>query len=122
MLKSIRQLIMSLRVFLAIKQYCKQKKIYCKINSLFNKIKISRNFSSLYFIIVLKKSNYKTKVNHIRRKKEKNIQVVLLTSEVDYNYIFKNHLELLGIINLSANYSYTYLLEMVKDYIDTFLQ
>ena len=54
MLKSIRQLIMSLRVFLAIKQYCKQKKIYCKINSLFNTIKISRNFSSLYFIIVLK--------------------------------------------------------------------
>lgn len=121
MLKSIQQLIMSLRVFLAIKQYCKQKKINCKINILFNTIKISRNFSSLYFIIILKKSNYKTRVKHIR-KKETTAQVVLLTSEVDYHYLFKNHLELLGIINLSANYSYTYLLKMVKDYIDTFLQ
>lgn len=120
MLKSIQQLIMSLRVFLAIKQYCKQKKINCKI-ILFNTIKISRNFSSLYFIIILKKSNYKTTVKHIR-KKETTAQVVLLTSEVDYHYLFKNHLELLGIINLSANYSYTYLLKMVKDYIDTFLQ
>lgn len=106
MLKSIRQLIISLRLFQAIEQYCKQKKIYCKINILFNTVKISRNFSSLYFIIVLKKSNYKTKVNHIR-KKEIAAQVVLLTSEIDYHYLFKNHLELLGIINLSANYSYT---------------
>lgn len=121
MLKSFRQLIKSLILFWDIKQYCKQKKVYCKINNFFYTLKISQKTPapSLYFIIVLQKNNYKTKVNRIR-KKETTAQVVLLTSEIDYQYLFNNHLELLGVIDLSANTSYTSQLKLLKEYIDTF--
>lgn len=84
-------------------------------------IKISHEFLSLYFIIITQKSNYRTMVKAIRNN-ENSAQIVLLTSDVDYNYIFENHLELLGIINLSSNYSYTTLLELIKGYIDDFIE
>ena len=84
-------------------------------------IKISHEFLSLYFIIIIQKSNYRTMVKAIRNN-ENTAQIVLLTSDVDYNYIFENHLELLGIIDLSSNYNYTSLLESIKGYIDDFIE
>lgn len=84
-------------------------------------IKISREFLSLYFIIITQKSNYRTMVKAIRNN-ENTAQIVLLTSDVDYNYIFENHLELLGIIDLSSNYNYTTLLESIKGYIYDFIE
>ena len=83
-------------------------------------IKISHEFLSLYFIIITQKSNYRTMVKAIRN--NENSAHILLTSDVDYNYIFENHLELLGIIDLSSNYSYTTLLELIKGYIDDFIE
>ena len=74
-------------------------------------IKISHEFLSLYFIIITQKSNYRTMVKAIRNN-ENSAQIVLLTSDV----------ELLGIIDLSSNYSYTTLLELIKGYIDDFIE
>ncbi|OFU87767.1 hypothetical protein HMPREF3112_01305 [Streptococcus sp. HMSC10E12] len=120
-MKLFRQLLTSLRLYLSIKHYCKQKKIQCKMDSPLKTIKISHEFLSLYFIIITQKSNYRTMVKAIRNN-ENSAQIVLLTSDVDYNYIFENHLELLGIIDLSSNYSYTTLLELIKGYIDDFIE
>ena len=61
-------------------------------------IKISHELLSLYIIIITQKSNYRTMVKAIRNN-ENSAQIVLLTSDVDYNYIFENQLELLGIID-----------------------
>lgn len=120
-LQLIRQLLTSLMIYISIKRYCKKKKIQCKMDNLLKTIRISQGFLSLYFIIIAKKSNYKTMVKAIRSN-ESTAQIILLASEIDYQYIFKNHLELLGIIDLSENSSYVTLLELIKGYIDDFFE
>lgn len=72
-----------------------------------------------WLLITVKKyiKKYKLKVKKIRRS---NVyaQIILLTANIDYNKIFNEHLELLGVIDIKKSLANTS--NEISDYLDYF--
>ena len=104
-------------LLITVKKYIKKYKLKVKVRNRFNSIRITTNTNSLYFITLTEKSNYEKKVKEIRRSNV-NAQIILLITNFDYRKIFKEHLELLGVIDVKN--SLANIASEISDYLDYF--
>lgn len=100
-----------------VKRYIKKYKLKVKISNQFNSLRITTATNCLYFITLTHGCNYGKKVKKIRRS---NVyaQIILLTANIDYNKIFNEHLELLGVIDIKKSLANTS--NEISDYLDYF--
>lgn len=104
-------------LLITVKRYIRKYKLKVKISNHFNSLRITTATNCLYFITLTQRCNYGRKVKKIRRS---NVyaQIILLTANIDYNKIFNEHLELLGVIDIKKSLANTS--NEISDYLDYF--